>query len=93
MVLVDCINFLAAGLPGNLVQNLVFLGLFVPPLRALEPMYRASSQHVIVGCSVCSPVTAMHPDFIWLAQRMLRRGVHRQRHGIEPQAQCNLRVV
>jgi len=37
---VDCIGSLAAGLPGNLVLNLVFLGLFVPPLRALARMYR-----------------------------------------------------
>jgi hypothetical protein len=27
---------LAAGLPGNLVLNVLFLAMFVPPLRALE---------------------------------------------------------
>lgn len=32
---VDCMGSLAAGLPGNLVLNLGFLVLFVPPLRAL----------------------------------------------------------
>ena len=33
----------AAGLPGNLVLNLVFLGLFVPPLRALARTERVQS--------------------------------------------------
>lgn len=32
---VDCMGSLAAGLPGNLVLNVIFLALFVPPLRAL----------------------------------------------------------
>ena len=34
---VDCAGSLAAGLPGNLLLNLGFLVLFVPPLRALQP--------------------------------------------------------
>ena len=33
---VDCIGSLAAGLPGNVVLNIIFLGLFLPPLRALD---------------------------------------------------------
>jgi len=33
---VDCAGSLAAGLPGNLLLNLSFLVLFVPPLRALH---------------------------------------------------------
>ena len=33
---VDCVGSLAAGLPGNVVLNVLFLALFVPPLRALE---------------------------------------------------------
>jgi len=33
---VDCSGSLAAGLPGNLVLNVLFLAMFVPPLRALE---------------------------------------------------------
>lgn len=33
---VDCIGSLLAGLPGNLVLNVGFLGLFVPPLLVLQ---------------------------------------------------------
>ena len=36
---VDCAGSLAAGLPGNLLLNLSFLVLFVPPLRALQHWY------------------------------------------------------
>jgi hypothetical protein len=32
---VDCIGSILAGLPGNIVLNIGFLGLFVPPLLAL----------------------------------------------------------
>jgi hypothetical protein len=33
---VDCIGSLFAGLPGNLVLNVSFLVLFVPPLLVLQ---------------------------------------------------------
>jgi hypothetical protein len=33
---VDCIGSILAGLPGNIVLNFGFLGLFVPPLLVLQ---------------------------------------------------------